>query len=118
MPVYRNQTPALAQIQMMGRMRITTPQEAVAFLRASASLNEQVAYVLQRASLAQQQAVNRATTPTPVQEEAPVVETVPEPEVGFVPEDLSTEEGFSDSDIEEKVEKLKRARSKKAETKE
>lgn len=109
--IYRNQTSTMSQIQMMSRMRITTPQEAVAFLRALAPLQTQVAYVLQRSSLNIQQNINREvqkpiSEPTPVETPAPVQHEV------FVPEDLSSEEGFSEKEVEEKVAKLKKARKK------
>lgn len=110
MSVYRNQTPTLAQIQAMSRMRITKPQEAVAFLRAVAPLNEQVAFVLQRASLREQQNINKSVTvdyaPEVVEAEPTPVQEIPKT---FVPEDLSSDEGFSDSDVEKKVAKLKAA---------
>lgn len=119
MPAYRNQTPTLTQIQMMSRMRITTAQEAVAFLRAVAPLNEQVAYVLQRSSLREQQAINNADmasrrtqtepTPTPV---TTTVSSLAEDDKTFVPEDLSSDEGYSDTEVEAKVAKLKKARKK------
>ena len=109
--IYRNQTNTLAQIQAMSRMRITNSQEAVAFLRALAPLQEQVAFVLQRASIARQQEINKASQ-VPVQETpAPVSTPVSAPET-FVPEDLSSDEGFSEKEVEEKVEKLKAARKK------
>ena len=111
--IYRNQTNTLAQIQAMGRMRITNSQEAVAFLRALAPLQEQVAFVLQRASIARQQEINKVSQ-VPVQEApAPVSPTVSAPET-FVPEDLSSDEGFSEKEVEEKVEKLKAARKKES----
>lgn len=110
--IYRNQTNTLAQIQAMARMRITNSQEAVAFLRALAPLQEQVAFVLQRASIVRQQEINRASQ-VPVQETpAPAPTPVSAPET-FVPEDLSSDEGFSEKEVEEKVEKLKAARKKK-----
>lgn len=110
--IYRNQTNTLAQIQAMARMRITNSQEAVAFLRALAPLQEQVAFVLQRASIVRQQEINRAAQ-VPVQETpAPAPTPVSAPET-FVPEDLSSDEGFSEKEVEEKVEKLKAARKKK-----
>ena len=117
MPAYRNQTPTLTQIQMMSRMRITTAQEAVAFLRAAAPLNEQVAYVLQRSSLREQQAINNADmasrrTPTPEPTPTPVVSSLAEDDKTFVPEDLSSDEGYSDTEVEAKVAKLKKARKK------
>ena len=112
MPVYRNQTPTLSQIQLLGQMRITTAQEAVAFLRAMAPLNEQVAFILQRTSLREQQAINAANlasrpAPTPV-EPTPTVE--PEVEKTFVPEDLSSDEGYSDTEVKDRVNKLKKAK--------
>lgn len=110
MPVYRNQTSTISQIQMMSRMRITTPQEAVAFLRALAPLNQQVAYVLQRSSLNLQHDINRQQ-PVPTVE-APATTPVVEPEKTFVPEDLASDEGFSEKEVEEKVAKLKKARKK------
>lgn len=110
--IYRNQTNTLAQIQAMARMRITNSQEAVAFLRALAPLQEQVTFVLQRASIVRQQEINRASQ-VPVQETpAPAPTPVSAPET-FVPEDLSSDEGFSEKEVEEKVEKLKAARKKK-----
>lgn len=112
--IYRNQTNTIAQITMMSHMKITTPQEAVAFLRAIQPLQEQVAFVLQRSSLRTQQEVNKAQAivekpvePTP--EPTPVVE----PEKPFEAEDLSTDEGYSDKEVEEKVEKLKKAKKSK-----
>lgn len=109
--IYRNQTNTITQITMMSHMKITTPQEAVAFLRAIQPLQEQVAFVLQRKSIADQQVINRAQAapvPTPEPEPTPVVE----PEKPFEAEDLSTDEGYSDKEIEEKVEKLKKAKKK------
>lgn len=111
MPVYRNQTSTMSQIQMMGRMRITTPQEAVAFLRALAPLQTQVAYVLQRSSLNIQQNINREVQ-KPISEPTPVEAPTPVQQEAFVPEDLSSEEGFSEKEVEEKVAKLKKARKK------
>lgn len=108
--IYRNQTNTITQITMMSHMKITTPQEAVAFLRAIQPLQEQVAFVLQRKSITDQQVVNRAqVVATPV-ETASEPTPIPEPEKPFEAEDLSTDEGYSDKEIEEKVEKLKKAK--------
>lgn len=111
MAIYRNQTNTITQITNLSHIRITTVQEAVAFLRAIQPLQEQVAAVLQRSSLRAQQDINRAQTPVqaPVMEESKIVE---EPQKVFVPEDLSTDEGYSDKEVEEKVEKLKKAKGK------
>lgn len=112
MAIYRNQSNTITQITNLSHIRITTVQEAVAFLRAIQPLQEQVASVLQRSSLRVQQQVNRtqAPAPTPVPESKIVEET---PKV-FVPEDLSTEEGFSDEEVEAKVAKLKKAKKEEA----
>lgn len=109
--IYRNQTNTITQITMMSHMKITTTQEAVAFLRAIQPLQEQVAYVLQRKAIADQQVVNRAQA-TPAPAPAPEPTPAPEPEKPFEAEDLSTDEGYSDKEIEEKVEKLKKASKK------
>lgn len=118
--IYRNQTPTMTQIQMLAQMRITTVPEAVAFLRAMRPINDQIAGVLQRASLAQQVEINRASfAKEPVEE--PVKNEVvkdPEPQKVFVPEDLLTEEGYSEEEEKAKVDKLKAAKSKTQKRKE
>lgn len=115
--VYRNQTSTLTQIQMLATMRITTVQEAVAFLRAMQPINTQIAQVLQRASLTNQQRINREQLAAIEQAQPQTVEAAPapvEPEKTFVPEDLSSDEGYSEAEVEAKVSKLRRAgRAKK-----
>lgn len=113
--IYRNQTDTITQITNLSHIRITTTQEAVAFLRAIQPLNEQVAAVLQRASLRNQQAVNKIQTPTPT---PPPITPAPEPEKKFEPEDISSDEGYSNKEIEEKVAKLKKAKSESKSKKE
>lgn len=108
-PMYRNQTNNMNVIQAMAAMRITTPQEAVAFLRAEQTIHTQIAGVLQRVSLREQQKINRATMPAPAP--APVQEApAPEPAKPFEPEDLSTDEGFSEEEVEKRVAQLKSAK--------
>jgi len=102
----------MTQITMLNRLRITTSQEAVAFLRAIQPLQEQVAMVLQRESLRKQQDLNRRVIPTPTTPE-PAPAPAPEPEKKFEPEDLSSDEGYSESEIEAKVEKLKKSKTQK-----
>lgn len=111
--IYRNQTNTISQITMMSHMKITTPQEAVAFLRAIQPLQEQVAFVLQRKSITDQQVVNRAQAVTAPVEPTPEPTPVVEPDKPFEAEDLSTDEGYSDKEVEEKVEKLKKAKKSK-----
>ena len=115
--VYRNQTQAIDEIKRMQRIRITTKAEAVAFLRALAPLHEQVAGVLQRTSIAEQHAINRGRIEQAKEEKVePKVEQKPQEAYGFgetpktlVPEDLSSDEGYSEKEVEEKVAKLKKA---------
>lgn len=118
--IYRNQTPTMTQIQMLAQMRITTVPEAVAFLRAMRPINDQIAGVLQRASLAQQVEINRASLAKEPVEEPVKNEVVkdPEPQKVFVPEDLLTEEGYSEEEEKAKVDKLKAAKSKTQKRKE
>ena len=104
----RNQSNTIVQITNLSHMRITTVQEAVAFLRAIQPLNEQVASVLQRASIARQQVINRAIAPTPAPEPAPQEAPV-EPDKPFEPEEMSSDEGYSEKEVKEKVTKLKKA---------
>lgn len=112
-PTYRNHTSTLAQIQMLATMRITTTQEAVAFLRAMQPINLQIAQVLQRNGLREQHNLNRATVvEQPQPEVEPIKEEVPAPTNTFEPEDLTTEEGFTEEEVEAKVAKLKSARKK------
>lgn len=116
MAIYRNQTDTMTMIVNLSHIRITTTQEAVAFLRAIQPLNEQVAAVLQRSSIKAQQAVNRATAPAPQKVEEKVSH-IPEPNKPFEPETFSTDEDYSDREIEEKVAKLKKANESKSEEK-
>ena len=108
-PMYRNQTNNMNVIQAMAAMRITTPTEAVAFLRAEQSIHAQIAGVLQRVSIREQQKINRSAQPAP----APVQEApapVLEPAKPFEPEDLSPDEGFSEEEVEKRVAQLKSAK--------
>ena len=115
MPVYRNQTNTMSQIVNLSHIRITTTQEAVAFLRAIQPLNEQVAAVLQRSALRAQQQINKAQiAAAPAPAPAPEPTPVPEPDKPFEAENLSDDEGYSDKEVEEKVAKLKKAKEAKA----
>lgn len=111
---YRNQTPTMSKIQVLATMRITTPSEAVAFLRAIQPIYTQIAYVLQRTGLQAQHEINREMAPRPTVE-APAPAPVPEPEKKFEPEEMSGDEGYSEEEIEARVAKLKSARKVKEE---
>lgn len=109
-PMYRNQTNNMNIIQAMAAMRITTPQEAVAFLRVEQTIHAQIAGVLQRVSIGTQQNINRKLArAVPVQQVAEPA-PAPEPEKPFEPEDLSTDEGFSEEEVEKRVAQLKSAK--------
>lgn len=108
MAIYRNQTNTIQLITNLSHIRITTVQEAVAFLRAIQPLQEQVAAVLARSSMQVQREINRAQATTPAPTPEPTV--VEEPKKVFVPEDISSDEGFSDAEVEAKVAKLKKAK--------
>ena len=116
MPMYRNQSNTMTQITQLSHLHITTTQEAVAFLRAIQPLQEQVAFVLQKKSLADQQALNRRVTPAPAPTPEPT--PAPEPEKKFEAEDLSSDEGYSEAEVEARVEKLKKAKKTKETKKE
>lgn len=111
--MYRNQTNNMNIIQALATMRITTPQEAVAFLRAEQTIHIQIAGVLQRVSIGTQQNINRKLARTiPVQQvEEPA--PAPEPEKPFEPEDLSSDGGFSEEEVEKRVAQLKSAKKAK-----
>lgn len=115
MPIYRNQSNTMTQITNLSHLRITTTQEAVAYLRAVQPLNEQVAAVLQRAALQNQHSLNQVVKPVaPQPEPAPT----PEPEKKFVPEDLSSDDGYSDAEVEAMVARLRKTKETKAKKKE
>lgn len=116
MVVYRNYTPTIEQIKKLGMMRITTVQEATAFLRMIQPQLEQCAYMLQKKTLIEQRQINKSLNPAP--EPAPAPEPVVEPPKTFEAEDLSTEEGYSEADTKEKVNKLKKANGKQRSEKE
>lgn len=110
MAFYRNQTPTMDQIKMISNMRITSPSEAVAFLRAIQPIQEQIAYVLQRSSLAEQRVINRAVA-KPIEEvEVPTPTPIVEETKEFVPEEMDSEEGYTEKEIEDRVAKLKSAK--------
>lgn len=110
MPLYRNQTNTMTQIQALSRIRITNAQEATALLRALGPIYEQVAHVLQATSVTRTLIRNMAKrdkeatqpTPTPTPEPTPV-------NAPFTPEPIDTEEGYSQSDVDAKLDTLKKA---------
>lgn len=108
--LYRNQTNTMTQIQLLSQMRITTTQEAIAFLRAMRPINDQIAGVLQRGALAQQHLVNRQSAVDTMPAPQP---TAPEPaqDKPFEPEQLNEETGYSEADTNARISQLKRSRN-------
>lgn len=95
MAMYRGQTTTMQKIQAVSSLRITTREEAIAFLRAIADVNNQIAAILQRQNM-QELAVKNSTPPVvkeaeEVQEVEPVVEA-PAEEAPFEEEEGHTEE--------------------------
>lgn len=108
MPLYRNKTNTLSQITMLSNMRITTVQEAVAFLRALPPLYNQVCAVLQRRSVSEvmqkSQEKSQKVQPAPAPAPEPVV---PEPSVVKVePESFENEGGYSAEETEKRIKEL------------
>lgn len=95
MAMYRGQTTTMQKIQAVSSLRINTREEAIAFLRAIADVNNQIAAILQRQNM-QELAVKNSTPPVvkeaeEVQEVEPAVET-PAEEAPFEEEEGHTEE--------------------------
>lgn len=116
MPIYRNQTNTMSQIQALSRIRITNAQEATALLRALGPIYEQVAHVLQATSITRTLIRNMAKrdkeTPAPLTPSSTT--DIQLHDAPFTPEPIDTEEGHSQSDIDAKLETLKAAKSTKS----
>lgn len=120
MPLYRNKTNTLSQITMLSNMRITTVQEAVAFLRALPPLYNQVCAVLQRRSVSEvmqkSQEKSQKVQPAPAPAPEPVA---PEPSVVKVePEKFENEGGYSAEETEKRIKELMEEEAKEKEAKE
>ena len=100
--VFRNQASPVQKIQMISSLRITTKDEAAAFLRAIASINEQIAAVLQRSSMADLAERNKAKTPAPT----PTPNKIPEEPKEAVPVNISDEDEHTEDDAQARKEQL------------
>ena len=118
--VFRNQASTVQKIQMISSLRITTKDEAAAFLRAIAAINEQIAAVLQRSSMADLAERNKAknTAPAPT----PTPNKIPEEPKEAVPVNISDEDEHTDDDAQARKEQLlaavKKAKKEEKEEKE
>lgn len=110
--VYRNYSSTQQKIQMVSQLRITNREEAVAFLRAVANINEQIAAVLQRENLQDLAIKNRKIAqekkPEVIQEEA-VAAIATEVVEEDVPNFEETET-HSEEDVVSRIKQLKKAK--------
>lgn len=108
--VYRNYSSTQQKIAMLNTLRITTREEAIAFLRGVANINAQIAEVLQRDSLRNLAAANRArVAEQPKNEEvAPVIPV----ETAVVSEEpvFKDEESHTKEEADARVAQLKKAK--------
>lgn len=106
--VYRNQASTSQKIQMIATLRITTREEAIAFLRAIGDIQVQCANIMQKDSLLLQSIRNRQA---PKVEKEPVVEPKEDP-AEPTPIDLTEEEQHSEKDVAERLKQLRKAEKK------
>lgn len=110
MAIYRGQSTTQEKIQAIATLRITTKAEAIAFLRAIASVNVQIADILQRQEIAAVSARNQTIKPIEKAkeiQETPVVEDKEE-----VPVSFDDEEEHTEDQKKNRLEKLKKATKK------
>ena len=110
MSIYRGQTTTQEKIQAIATLRITTKAEAIAFLRAIANVNVQIADILQRQEIAAVSARNQTIKPIEQAKEiqdTPVVEEKEE-----VPVSFDNEEEHTEDQKKNRLEKLKKATKK------
>lgn len=98
MAMYRGQTSTMQKIQAVSTIKITTPEEAIAFLRAISNIEVQIAGIIQRQSLQAVSARNQSA-PKPIVEEAEKAQEVPA--------ETSAEETVTFDDDEEHTEEQK-----------
>jgi len=108
MAIYRGQTTTQEKIQAIATLRITTKAEAIAFLRAIANVNVQIADILQRQEIAAVSARNQTIKPIEQAKEIQSTPVVEEPEEPLFEE----KEEHTASEKKTRIEKLKKATKK------
>lgn len=107
MAIYRGQTTTQEKIQAIATLRITTKAEAIAFLRAIANVNVQIADILQRQEIAAVSARNQ--TIKPIEEAKKAQEAVSEPNQFDEPVTFEDDEVHTEEQKESRISKLKKA---------
>lgn len=107
--VYRNYSSTIQKIQMISQLRITTREEAIAFLRAVGNINVQIADILQRESLRSVAIKNRERAIA----EAPATQQVAAVEVTATEAKEETVPTFEDEDIHSEEQITKRIKQLK-----
>ena len=110
MAIYRGQTTTQEKIQAIATLRLTTKAEAIAFLRAIANVNLQIADILQRQEIAAVSARNQ--TIKPIAEAEKVQDTPVVEEKADVPISFDNEEEHTEDQKKTRLEKLKKATKK------
>lgn len=108
MAIYRGQTTTQEKIQAIATLRITTKAEAIAFLRAIANVNMQIADILQRQEIAAVSARNQTIKPIAEAVKVQSTPVVEEPEEPM----FEDKEEHTKSEKESRVAKLKKATKK------
>lgn len=107
MAMYRGQTTTMQKIQAVSSLRINTREEAIAFLRAIADVNNQIAAILQRQNM-QELAVKNSTPPI-VKEAEEVQEVEPVAEAPAEEAPFEEEEGHTEEQKRSLLDKLRKA---------
>lgn len=105
MAIYRGQSTTQEKIQAIATLRITTKAEAIAFLRAIANVNLQIADILQRQEIAAVSSRNQTIKPIETAKAVQETPVVDEPEQPMFDE----QEEHTESEKESRIAKLKKA---------
>lgn len=109
MPMYRGQTTTTQKIQAISTLRITTKEEAIAFLRAISNIHLQIADVLQRQNMQELSAKNNARAVKELEKAAEVQVAPAEPVQTEEPISFDEEEGHTEEQKSKLLGRLKKA---------
>lgn len=112
MAMYRGQTTTMQKIQAISTLRITTREEAIAYLRSMANINLQIADILQRQNMQEVSARNNARAAEELakaEKEQAAPEQLELPLDTPAPATFDEEEGHTESQKKSRVERLKKA---------
>lgn len=111
--VYRNYSSTQQKIAMLNTLRITTREEAIAFLRGVANINAQIADILQRENLAALASRNRVAATTPVEEQKETVASVAVEATEEEVPNFEQEETHTEEEAKNRVAQLKKSKASK-----